>query len=80
MPRRTPENVEPAWIRRVNCLCICGSLPILLIGALWQPWLMVGILPVVMAASHRADITDGRHGLGCALRELVRSWKQPPMK
>lgn len=80
MSLRTPETVEPAWIRRVNCLLICGSLPLLIVGAFWQPWIITGVVPVALVASHRADIASGQRGLGCAIRDLVRTWRQPPVK
>ena len=77
MPRRSLPQ-EPAWVRAASSLLICGSLPCLVIGAIWQPWLMAGVLPVAVIASHRTDVAAGRSGLGQAVRELAASWRKPP--
>ncbi|MEM6853768.1 MAG: hypothetical protein AAF593_05100 [Planctomycetota bacterium] len=55
-------------------------MPLLIVGAFWQPWIITGVVPVALVASHRADIASGQRGLGCAIRDLVRTWRQPPVK
>jgi len=68
MAKRQPSRQEPGWVRAASCLFICVSPLALVIGAVWQPWLMTGIVPVALIASHRADVATGRRGMSGGLR------------
>jgi len=77
MAKPSSARQEPGWVCSASCLLICGSLPVLVIGAIWQPWLMMGVVPVALIASHRADVAAGRRGMTGTLRELAKSWRRP---
>lgn len=71
---RRDHNLVPRWVRSVLCLTAAGSVPLLVIAAVWgcsMSYELVG--GICLFAGHTVSIAFGRPGMAPdVLRRLLR--------